>query len=182
MSQFTVPTREEVSVDNQLIFDKLKTSLGFVPNLYATMAYSDSALGGYLNYQNIKALFSKKEKEAIYLAISEVNACRYCLSAHTVIGKMNGFSDDQILSIRYGEAAWDSKLDVLVKLTQKITAGRGQTSEIELAAFFNAGYSKGHLIDLIMAIGDKTVMNLLHNVTQIPIDFPIAPELEQTLK
>jgi hypothetical protein len=37
---------------------------------------------------------------------------------------------------------------------------------------------KGSLVDVVIAITDKVVMNYLHNITQIPIDFPIAPELE----
>ena len=32
---FTVPTRDEVSTNNQGIFDNLQKGLGFVPNLYA---------------------------------------------------------------------------------------------------------------------------------------------------
>ncbi len=35
---FNVPTREEVAPLNQAIFDNLTKALGFVPNLYATMA------------------------------------------------------------------------------------------------------------------------------------------------
>jgi hypothetical protein len=40
MSSFAVPTREDVSPQNQALFDNLKGALGFVPNLYATIAYS----------------------------------------------------------------------------------------------------------------------------------------------
>ncbi len=35
---FTVPTREEVSSNNQQIFDSLHKMIGFVPNLYAYYA------------------------------------------------------------------------------------------------------------------------------------------------
>ena len=35
MTQFTVPTRSEVSENNQAIFGNLQKGLGFVPNLYA---------------------------------------------------------------------------------------------------------------------------------------------------
>jgi hypothetical protein len=35
MTHFTVPTRSEVSENNQAIFDALQKNLGFVPNLYA---------------------------------------------------------------------------------------------------------------------------------------------------
>ena len=43
-TQFNVPTRNEVSTENQAIFDNLEKSIGFVPNIYATYAYSDFAL------------------------------------------------------------------------------------------------------------------------------------------
>jgi len=43
--------------------------------------------------------------------------------------------------------------------------------------FFAAGYNEGSLVDLIMLIGDKTIMNYLHNLTEVPVDFPMAPAL-----
>ncbi|MCX9147347.1 hypothetical protein [Erythrobacter sp. WG] len=45
MTSFTVPTRDTVSPANQGLFDALKGQLGFVPNLYATFALSQNALG-----------------------------------------------------------------------------------------------------------------------------------------
>ncbi len=178
MTPFSVPTRDEVSANNQAIFDNLKGALGFVPNLYATIAYSDTALGNYLQLQNGKTSLSKKEKELVNLVVSQENGCRYCQSAHTVLGKMNGFTDDQLLEIRGGSAAFDPKLDALARLTLEITARRGRPSEETLSRFFAAGYTKGSLVDVVIAIADKVVMNYLHNITQIPIDFPLAPELE----
>lgn len=178
MTQFNVPTRDQVSPGNQAIFDNLKSALGFVPNLYATIAYSDTALGNYLQLQNGKTSLSKKEKEVVNLVVSQENGCRYCQSAHTVIGKMNGFSDDQILEIRGGSASFDPKLDALARLTSEITALRGNPSPEALDRFFATGYTKGSLVDVVLAIADKVVMNYLHNITQVPIDFPVAPELE----
>ena len=43
--QITVPTRDTVSPANQAMFDALKGQLGMVPNLYATLAHSQNALG-----------------------------------------------------------------------------------------------------------------------------------------
>lgn len=179
MKKFTVPLREEVSAPNQAIFDNLKNNLGFVPNLYATMAYSDTALSNYLQFQNAKTSLSKKEKEVVNLVVSQVNGCRYCQSAHTAVGKMNGFTDEQILEIRSGSASFDAKLDALVRLTREITVHKGNSGEETLESFFAAGYDQGHLVDVIIAIADKVVMNYLHNITQVPIDFPVAPELEE---
>ena len=75
---FLVPTRDEVSPNNQAIFDNLQKALGFVPNLYATIAYSKYGLERFLAYQNAKTSLSNKEKEAINLIVSQVNGCVYC--------------------------------------------------------------------------------------------------------
>lgn len=178
MSTFNVPTRDQVSENNQAIFDNLNKALGFVPNLYATYANSDTALENYLNFANAKTSLSAKEKEVVNLAVSQVNECIYCLSAHTAIGKMNGFSEDQILELRAGEASFDNKLDALAKLAKNITENRGRTDADVLENFFNAGYTKGNLIDAISLVGDKTISNYIHSTTQIPVDFPEAQPLE----
>lgn len=177
MSTFNVPTREEVSENNQAIFDNLKKALGFVPNLYATYANSDTALENYLNFANAKTSLSAKEKEVVNLAVSQVNNCIYCLSAHTAIGKMNGFNDEQILELRAGKASFDSKLDALAQLAKNITENRGRTDEKVLENYFAAGYTKANLIDTISLVGDKTISNYIHSTTQVPVDFPLAPSL-----
>ena len=137
MAQFTVPTRDKVSPNNQAIFDNLKKGLGFVPNLYATYAYSDTALGDYLALQNLKTTLKAKEKEVINLVVSQVNDCRYCQSAHTALGKMNGFTDEQILEIRGGSASFDSKLNALARLTQSFVINRGKPDANLVDDFFN---------------------------------------------
>lgn len=180
MKMFNVPTREEVGATNQAIFDKLNKALGFVPNLYATIAYSENGLERYLAYQNAKTTLSNKEKEAVNLIVSQVNGCVYCQSAHTVIGKMNGFTDQQVLDIRRGKAA-DSKLNALVALAADITKNRGKASEATIEAFFTQGYTKENLVDVILQVSDKTAMNYLHNLTEVPVDFPLAPALEPAL-
>ena len=178
MSTFNVPKREEVTANNQAIFDNLQKAVGFVPNLYATYAYSENALGNYLALQNAKTSLKAKEKEVVNLAVSEENNCVYCLSAHTAIGKLNGFSDDQILELRAGYASFDYKLDALARLARNITENRGTTDEAVLENFFTAGWTKENLVDTIVLVGDKTVSNYLHKTTQVPIDFPVAQPLE----
>jgi uncharacterized peroxidase-related enzyme len=178
MTQFTVPTRSEVSENNQAIFDNLQKALGFVPNLYATFALNDTALGDYLTLQNRKSTLRAKEREVINLVVSQVNECAYCLAAHTALGKMNGFSDDQILEIRSGEVGFDAKLDALAQFVQDITIHRGKPSAESTERLFAAGYTQANLIDILIVIGDKIISNFLHGVTQIPVDFPAAQPLE----
>jgi uncharacterized peroxidase-related enzyme len=178
MTHFTVPTRSEVSPANQAIFDSLQKGLGFVPNLYATFALNETALNDYLAFQNRKSTLRAKERELINLVVSEVNDCLYCLSAHTVLGKMNGFSDEQILEIRSGEVSFDAKLDALAKFVRDTTIQRGKPAPESVEQLFAAGYTQANVIDILIVIGDKIVSNFLHGVTQIPIDFPVARRLD----
>jgi uncharacterized peroxidase-related enzyme len=179
MKKFTVPTREDVAPANQAIFDTLHKALGFVPNLYATIAHSTNGLGKYLAYQNAKTSLSNKEKEAVNLIVSQVNGCIYCQSAHVVIGKMNGFSDEQLRDIRLGKAT-DAKLNALVQLAESITKTRGNADAFLVDNFFAQGYTNENLVDLVLQISDKTAMNYLHNLTKVPVDFPVAPSLHET--
>jgi uncharacterized peroxidase-related enzyme len=174
---FSVPTRAEVSPNNQAIFDNLQKGLGFVPNLYAYFAKNETALGDYLKFQNRKSTLSIKEREVVNLVTSQINGCRYCQSAHTVLAKMNGLSDEQILDIRRGHAPFDPKLDALAKFTASVVENRGKATGQAIEAFFAPGYNEANLIDVVIAIGDKIISNYIHNLTHLEIDFPLAEAL-----
>ncbi|WP_397444743.1 carboxymuconolactone decarboxylase family protein [Polaribacter sp. R77954] len=178
MSTFNVPTKNEVSENNQAIFNQLEKGLGFVPNIYAALAHSDTALGNFLTIGQGKTSFSAKEKEVINLAVSQVNECVYCLSAHTAIGKMNGFSEDQILELRTGNASFDTKLDALAKFARSVAINRGATTPETVENFYAVGYTKGSLADAVLLIGEITITNYFHKTTDVPVDFPVAQTLE----
>lgn len=177
MTTLQVPTRDQVSPANQALFDQLKKGLGKVPNLYATLALSEHALGNYLALQNAKSSITGKAREVVNLVVSQVNGCQYCLAAHTVISGMVGFTPEQIIEIRRGGAGFDAKLDALARLVKDIALERGHADPARVQAFFDAGWTPENLVDVIVVIGDKTVTNYLHATTQVPVDFPAAPAL-----
>ncbi len=177
MNPIHVPTRDEVSPANQALFDSLQKGLGMVPNLYATLAHSEHALASYLALQNAKSSIVGKAREVVNLVVSQVNDCEYCLAAHTAIGSMVGFTDAQIIEIRRGGASFDAKLDALARLVKNIASERGHADPARVQAFFDAGWTRENLVDVIVVIGDKTVTNYLHGTTRVPVDFPAAPAL-----
>jgi uncharacterized peroxidase-related enzyme len=176
-TNFSVPTRAEVYTNNQAIFDNLQKGLGFVPNLYAYIGKNETALGDYLTLQNRQSTLKATEREVINLVTSQVNGCRYCQSAHTVLGKMNGFTDEQVLEIRSGKATFDNKLDALARFTASVVENRGKVAQKVVEDFFAAGYNEPNMIDVIVIVGDKIISNYLHNLTHPDIDFPLADEI-----
>ncbi len=174
MKTIAVPTKDQVSPANQALFDNLTKNIGRVPNLFAVYAHSENALGTYLALSGAKSSLRTKEKEVVNLVVSQVNGCEYCLSAHTAISKLQGFTDDQILEIRRASVSFDSKFDALAKLTKSITENKGHADEEVLENFYAEGYNEGNLIDVVIAVADKTISNYIFALTAVPIDFPIA--------
>jgi len=173
-------TLEQANENSQAIFAGIKSKIGMLPNLYATMGVSDKLLGGFLTFtETLKSgEFSSKEYEAIALATSQANGCAYCLSAHTAIGKMNGFTEDETLELRTNTIA-DSKLNALVSLSSEISKLNGHPTEHAIQNFFNQGYTKAAFAELIAAVALTTITNNVFHNGGFEIDFPKAKNIEQ---
>ncbi|MDX2003282.1 MAG: carboxymuconolactone decarboxylase family protein [Chitinophagales bacterium] len=175
---FKVPSRDELSTEGQALYDGIHKAFGKVPNLYAYIGKSANTLGAYLAFQQAQAKgsFKAKEREAVFLAVSQVNNCRYCQSVHTVVGKMNGLSEEETLEIRQGRHS-DPRLNAIVALAKEVTETKGRPNAATLENFFAQGFDEAALIDLIALVVDKTLANYVHNITQIEIDWPLAKEI-----
>ena len=170
---------EEANTNSQAIFANVKAKIGMVPNLYATMGISDKLLGGFLNFtETLKSgEFSKKEYEAIALATSQANGCAYCLSAHTALGKMNGFTEKETLDLRTNTIA-DKKLNALVTLASQLVTRKGHPSEEAIQNFLEVGYNKAAFAELIAVVALTTITNNVFHNGGFEIDFPKAQQLE----
>jgi len=173
-NQFSLLNKEQLSLKNREVFEKMEKNFGKVPNLYNVIAYSEHALDAYIKLEETPNSLTPKEVEAVNLVVSQVNQCLYCLSAHTIIARTTGITEEDSREIRLGKFPAEEKIDALVKLTEQITLNRGHVKDNALEKFFEVGYTKENLVDLILLIGDRTISNLLYAVTEVPIDFPIA--------
>lgn len=179
-NQFNIPQKDEVSPKNQTLFDEMQKAMGQVPNLYATFAYSENALEAYSTFENAPTSLSDREAEAVNLTVSEENKCGYCLSAHRLVAKENEFNEQEIAELRRGKASFDPKLDALCRLAKNIVEHQ-QEHQVDpelIDAFFKEGFTKENLVDTILLIGIRTISNHLHAVTNAPIDFELAPGVE----
>lgn len=176
MKTITVPSKDQLSADSQTILESVEKKMGKIPNLYATIGHSSSALKSMLETEASLAhdsSFSAKEREAINLVVSQVNACDYCLAAHTAIAKMRGFTEDETVEIRKGSFS-DAGLDAAIKLAQSIANNKGNAGNAALENFFNAGYDEKALVELTALVALRSFTNYVFANTQIPVDFLLA--------
>lgn len=178
MKTYNVPTKENALPETQALFAMLEQEKGLVPNIYAFIGNAPAALTNFMAFEQslTKSTFTAKEQEAIFLAVSSVNGCRYCQSAHTYIAKSMGFTQEETVQIRQGTHP-DPKIGAITRLAAAIQATHGKPDKALLEAFFEQGYREAALVDLLSVIIFFVMPNYLNNVTEIPIDFPLATNL-----
>lgn len=178
MKYISVPTRDQVSPRAQEIFDSVQRKLGKVPNLYATIAYSDVTLKAMLDFDAALAgsSFSGIEREAINLVVSQVNECRYCLAAHSFVAGKLGIPAEEIKKFRQGSAS-DGRLNTALQLAKAIAEHKGAAGEKLIREFLGAGFDEAALIELTGLVAIRSFTNYVFALTDIPVDFPPAPEL-----
>lgn len=171
-------TIETASPEAKKLLEGVKERLGRIPNIYATLAHAPSVLQALLaNGETLKkGSLTAKEIEAIALTVGEHNGCNYCVSAHTVIGRMAGIALEESLELREGKSR-DVKLDSLVKLADELVETKGHPSDRSIEAFLKAGYSRAALIEVIAWVAHNVFTNYFNDVNKTEIDFPRAQEL-----
>lgn len=165
------------NTDNENISEILSNTqkgLGFIPNMYAEMSNSETLIGAYTsayNYLRKSSILSMKEQEVVLLSVSHLNDCEYCMAAHSFVGeKMSGLSEEELQTIRKGASLEDSKLAALQQFTIKMMQKRGWVDQHDLDLFLGFGYTKKHVLDIIAAIGIKTMSNYFNHLNQTNLD------------
>src|SRR5579871_2572761 len=132
----TVPTYDEVDSTAKLAFDNFKKLIGKMPNLYATIGHSSNALTSYLAFvqAQAKGTFHGKDREAIYLIVSQLNGCEYCLASHTQSAMKNGWTEAETLQLRAGTLE-SSKWKAIYALIKSIIDHKGQADQSLLDDF-----------------------------------------------
>jgi uncharacterized peroxidase-related enzyme len=161
------------NADVRTTLDAVKAKLGMVPNIVKTMARAPSVLNGYLSFSGAVGTgeLPAKLREQIALVTAQINGCDYCASAHQALGKMAGLSAEEIASGNKGQSA-DAKAQAALTFAQAVLAKRGKVSDAELAAVKAAGYSEGHVLEIVASVVLNIFTNYFNNVADTEIDFP----------
>lgn len=165
------------------LLDAVKAKLGIVPNLTRVLANSPAALKSYLDFSGALAgtSLSARQREQLALAVAEVNACGYCLSAHTLIGGKLGLKEAQVLDARRGLAD-DPKTAALLKLARRLVLERGHVKDADLRAVREAGASDGEIAETVAVVALNLFTNYFNHVAATPIDFPeVKPGVPTTV-
>jgi uncharacterized peroxidase-related enzyme len=155
------------------LLDAVQAQLGITPNFIRVLANSPKALEGFLGLYGAAAGFAldKATQERIALAIAEGNACQYCVSAHTAIGRHAGLSNDEMLLNRQGRSG-DAHAAAAVAFARALNDNLGEVTTAEFDAARAAGLDDGQIVEIISVVALNLFTNLLGKATRVEIDFP----------
>lgn len=167
----------------RVLLDAVQSQLGVTPNFIRVLANSPKALEGFLGLYGAAAGFAvdKATQERIALAIAEGNACQYCVSAHTAIGRGAGLTNDEMLLNRQGSSS-DALAAAAVTLAQALNDNVGEVTTAELDAARAAGLGDAEIVEIIAVVALNIFTNLLGKATRVDIDFPKVALLRAPLR
>jgi uncharacterized peroxidase-related enzyme len=151
----------------------VQAQLGVTPNFIRVLANAPKALEGFLGLYGAAGQFGldKAMQERIALAVAEGNACSYCMSAHTAIGRHAGLGNDEMLLNRQGRSG-DSRAAAVVAFARALNDNLGDVTPAEFAAARAAGLSDTDIVEVIAVVALNVFTNILGKATQVDIDFP----------
>lgn len=173
MSRIAIIDHATANDEQKALLDAIQGQLGMVPNFLKIFANSPVALRAFLGLHGVAngGSLDAQTRERIALAVAQQNACDYCVSAHTAIGRKSGLSGDEMDAARHGTSA-DAQAAVAVKFANSVMDKKGEVSAIELAEMRSAGYSDADIVEVITHVGMNFLTNLIGKVSKVDIDFP----------
>ncbi|WP_193164264.1 carboxymuconolactone decarboxylase family protein [Microbulbifer hainanensis] len=175
MSRLHITTIDQATGQAAELFTTIKSSVGKVPNAYATIgSHSPPILKQALEHNAAlkQGALSDRELEAINLVVSEATGCDYCLAAHTLMAKMAGYSVEQTRQLRTGLYEDDVAIDALVRFAREVVTTTGTLPEASLEAIQAVGYTDRQVIEAISAISAILFTNMVNRVNDTTVDFP----------
>ncbi|WP_018948892.1 carboxymuconolactone decarboxylase family protein [Thioalkalivibrio sp. ALMg11] len=179
MSDEHFPLHDVTSApDAKPAFDQAEQTFGMVPNLIRKMASAPALAEAYLSLNALlqKTSMSATEQSVLLLTVSRYHECDYCMAAHSMTGRMTGVPDDVIDALREDGPIGDPKLEALRQFTRAMIEQRGWVDEAAQQAFLDAGYTHPQMLEVILAIGLKTLSNYTNHIAGTPVDEPMAGE------
>ena len=166
-----VPKPKDLSPETRKYWDLCREKLGIVPNVIAAYSFDDEKLGGFTTMYNQLMLgpsgLSKLEREMIAVAVSAVNRCYYCLTAHgaTVRQLSNDPELGEMLVMNYRVAPLEPRQRAMLDFAAKMTTASAEIEEPDRQKLRDAGFTDRDIWDIANVTGFFNMSNRVASAT-----------------
>ncbi|MGF7174831.1 carboxymuconolactone decarboxylase family protein [Azospirillum doebereinerae] len=152
---------------------QIKAAFGMVPNMFKAVANSPSALAslwgafGALGNDRLGA----KLGEQVAVAIADRNDCRYCLAAHTGLGRKAGATAQEMADAQAGRSA-DPRTAAALAFALAVVDKRAGVPASDVESLRKAGFDDEEIVELIAHVALNLFTNYVNVALDVPLDFP----------
>jgi len=154
-------------------FDKCREKLGFVPNVLRAYAFDNTKLQAFIDMVDDLMLgdsgLSKLEREMIAVAVSSVNHCHYCLTAHgaAVRQRSNDPELGELIVHNYRAAKLDARQKAMLDFAVKLTEHPDKIEEEDRESLRRVGFSDRDIWDIAAITGFYNMSNRIASATDM---------------
>ena len=172
MKSFNIHTVDTAPPASKELLKGVKKKIGFIPNVFATIAESPEALDGFvaLNGAFGASSLSPEEQQIVMLATSTENNCVYCVAGHTTFAHQIHMAEKTIEAMRNMNPLEDEKLQALNNIVREMVKHRGRVSETDIRNFLAVGYTRQQFFEVVIGVCVKTFSNYVSIGLELPLD------------
>jgi len=144
----------DLDADMRAYFAKCREKLGFVPNVLKAYAFDNAKLKAFIAMADDLMLgdsgLSKLEREMIAVAVSCVNHCHYCLTAHGAAVRQRATDPEmgELIAQNYRVAALPLRQKAMLDFAVRLTEAPDRIEEADRATLRRAGFSDRDIWDI----------------------------------
>jgi uncharacterized peroxidase-related enzyme len=168
-----LPMADPLSEETKAYFAKCEEKLGLVPNVLKAYAFDEAKLGAFTGLYNDLMLapsgLSKLEREMIAVAVSAVNHCYYCLTAHgAAVRQLSGEpSFGEEIAMNFRAAALDARQRAMLDFSVKMTETPDRMEESDREALRKVGFTDRDIWDIAAVAGFFNMTNRVASATDM---------------
>ncbi len=157
----------DLAPDMQAYFAKCVEKLGFVPNVLEAYAFDNAKLQAFILMADDLMLgdsgLSKLEREMIAVAVSSVNHCHYCLTAHGAAVRQRAKDPEmgELIAQNYRAADLPPRQRAMLDFAVKLTETPDKIEEEDRQALRRAGFSDRDIWDIAAVAAFYNMSNRL---------------------
>jgi uncharacterized peroxidase-related enzyme len=135
-------------------FAKCHEKLSFIPNVLRAYAFDNAKLKAFIDLVDDLMLgesgLSKLEREMIAVAVSAVNHCHYCLTAHGAAVRQRAKNPElgEVIAQNYRAAPLPPRQKTMLDFAVKLTEHPARIEDADRRALRRAGFSDRDIWDI----------------------------------
>ena len=150
-----------------------KTLRGKPGNAQKALAHRPELLKNFLSfYASVGRSLDRKLYELIYIRVSMINGCRYCMQHHVASGKRVGLTAEDWSALKTGDySRYSEKEKTALTYAEKLTCTPHAVRDSDFAAL-NKVFSEPEIVDLHLLAGLANLTNRFTDPLGLELEFP----------